>query len=98
MTETVSSSKETAVPHVAPTQTHTLSMKERIDMGKEARKRIPREMQAEWTPPKNRVDPIDLLMASSEGRIEELASRYRLRPYDGQPLCFLSRFGVDHGL
>ena len=72
MTEKVSSSQETAVIPVAPLQTHTLPTKERMDMGKEARKRVPREMQATWTPPANRVDPIDLLIASSEGRIEEL--------------------------
>ncbi|MBE2225663.1 MAG: DUF2252 domain-containing protein [Anaerolineae bacterium] len=29
-------------------------------------------MQATWTPPANRVDPIDILIASSQGRIENL--------------------------
>ena len=72
MSKNVDVQKETAVTLVSPVQTHTLTTKERMDVGKEARKRVPREMQAEWTPPANRVDPIDLLIASSEGRIEDL--------------------------
>ena len=72
MPKKVDSQEETAVTLVSPVQTHTLPTQERMDMGKEARKRVPREMQAMWTPPENRVDPIELLIASSEGRIENL--------------------------
>jgi uncharacterized protein (DUF2252 family) len=72
MPKKADSQKETAVVPVSPIQTHILSAKERVDLGKEARKRVPREIQAMWTPPANRADPIDLLIASSEGRIEDL--------------------------
>lgn len=53
-------------------QTHTLSLAERRALGKEARQQTPRDAHATWAPPADRADPIDLLIANSEGRVEEL--------------------------
>lgn len=63
---------ETAVPSHTLPQTHTLSLDERCALGKQARQQTPRERQAEWTPQQNRADPVELLISSSEGRMEDL--------------------------
>jgi hypothetical protein len=55
-----------------PVQTHTLKVEERLAKGKALREVTPRKTQKEWTSPPNRADPIDLLIESSKGRIEEL--------------------------
>lgn len=55
-----------------PVQTHTLGIKERFAKGKALRKATPRNMQEEWKPPAQRADPIELLIKSSQGRVEEL--------------------------
>jgi hypothetical protein len=55
-----------------PVQTHTLSFEERLAKGKAYRDTTGRKSQSEWKPPAHRKDPIDLLIESSKGRIEEL--------------------------
>ncbi len=55
-----------------PLQTHTLKAEERLAKGKALRDVASRKAQKEWEPPANRPDPIDLLIESSKGRIEEL--------------------------
>src|SRR5204863_120969 len=45
---------------------------ERYAAGKALRDRVPREQHGEWNPPKNRHDPVDLVIASSEGRVPGL--------------------------
>ena len=45
---------------------------ERWETGKRLRERVPREKHAGWTPPKDRPDPIDLLIKSNSTRIPEL--------------------------
>jgi uncharacterized protein (DUF2252 family) len=45
---------------------------ERWDAGKKLRDRVPRENHAGWDAPKNRPDPIDLLIKSDKGRLPEL--------------------------
>jgi uncharacterized protein (DUF2252 family) len=45
---------------------------DRYAAGKSFRARVPREAHAEWTPPANRNDPVDLAIASSKGRIPAL--------------------------
>jgi uncharacterized protein (DUF2252 family) len=55
-----------------PGQTHTLKMEERLAKGKALRDVASRKSQKEWKPPANRPDPIDLLIESSKGRVEEL--------------------------
>lgn len=62
--------QELATPAIP--QTHTLSIAERRALGKQARQQTPREAHAGWSPPPDRADPIDLLIANSQGRVEEL--------------------------
>src|SRR5437764_6985284 len=45
---------------------------ERYAAGKALRDRVPREQHGEWKAPKNRHDPVDLVIASSEGRVPGL--------------------------
>ena len=55
-----------------PPQTHILRMEERLAKGKELRGVASRKAQAEWKPPADRPDPVDMLMENSQGRVEEL--------------------------
>lgn len=55
-----------------PVQTHVLRLEDRLAQGKALRNVADRKAQSEWTPPANRADPVDLLIASSKGRLEEL--------------------------
>ena len=55
-----------------PVQTHILRLDERIAKGKALRDDATRKAQKEWKPPVNRADPVDLLIESSKGRVEEL--------------------------
>src|SRR5262245_7988704 len=45
---------------------------ERRASGKALRGRVPRQRHAEWTLPKNRRDPVEMVIESSKGRIPEL--------------------------
>lgn len=60
----------TKVP--VPAQTHILRLAERLAKGKALRKTAARQIQREWKPPASRTDPVDLLIANSKGRVEEL--------------------------
>ena len=53
-------------------QTHTLRLEERLAAGKALRDRATRKSHAEWNPPENRPDPVDLLIENSQGRMEDL--------------------------
>ncbi len=53
-------------------QTHTLKLEERYTMGRKLREQAPRKTQAVWNPPADRPDPVDLLIANSRGRMENL--------------------------
>jgi len=55
-----------------PPQTHILRLDERIAKGKALREKALRKAQAEWKPPADRPDPVDTLIESSKGRMEEL--------------------------
>ncbi len=55
-----------------PVQTHTLRVEERIAKGKALREVAARKAQMEWKPPADRPDPVDMLIESSKGRVEEL--------------------------
>lgn len=55
-----------------PLQTHVLRLDERIARGKALREKAARGAQAEWNPPAERPDPVDILIANSRGRVEEL--------------------------
>jgi uncharacterized protein (DUF2252 family) len=55
-----------------PPQTHILRTEERLAKGKTLREKTSRKSQAEWKPPVDRANPIDLLIESSKGRVEDL--------------------------
>ena len=48
------------------------SREERFAAGKWLRDRVPLEEHGTWKPPRNRPDPVDLVVASSTGRIAQL--------------------------
>lgn len=48
------------------------SCDERRASGKGLRGRVPRQQQAEWSLPRNRRNPVDMVIESSKGRIPEL--------------------------
>jgi len=60
------------VAELADQRTHTMHTAERHALGEQAQLHAPREAHAEWSPPPDRIDPIGLLIDSSEGRSEEL--------------------------
>jgi uncharacterized protein (DUF2252 family) len=45
---------------------------ERYAAGKALRDRVPREKHGEWSPPRHRRDPVEMVIESSQGRIPEL--------------------------
>jgi uncharacterized protein (DUF2252 family) len=55
-----------------PVQTHIQRLDQRLAQGKALRNVASRKAQMEWKPPANRADPVDLLIASSKGRVEDL--------------------------
>ena len=66
-------------PHVAGSRNVTtrgepgaLAADERRAQGKALRDAVPREAHAGWRPPKDRRDPVDLLVGSNEGRLAGL--------------------------
>ncbi len=59
-------------PAELPEQTHVRQEAHRAALGKALRDKCPRSQQGVWQPPENRKDPIDLLIESSEGRMEDL--------------------------
>jgi uncharacterized protein (DUF2252 family) len=48
------------------------SWEERIATGKTLREKTPRSLHAEWNPPRDREDPIDILEKSNAGRLPDL--------------------------
>jgi uncharacterized protein (DUF2252 family) len=65
-----------SLPHLTtakiPPQTNIRRREERLAMGKTLREKCPRSDQAAYSPPSNRADPVNLLIESSKGRVEEL--------------------------
>jgi uncharacterized protein (DUF2252 family) len=55
-----------------PVQTHTLRVEERLAKGKALRDVASRKAHSEFKPPAKRLDPVDLLIENSLGRMEEL--------------------------
>jgi len=49
-----------------------LPVEERVALGKSRRKQVPRSSHGEWTPAPDRPDPISLLQAQDEGRVQRL--------------------------
>jgi hypothetical protein len=51
---------------------HSVPADDLVDAGKRLRDTVPRASQGKWVSPKDRRDPIELLLASDAGRIPEL--------------------------
>jgi uncharacterized protein (DUF2252 family) len=51
---------------------HPATSDARRAAGKALRNRVPREQHGQWQPPRNRPDPVDLVIASSKDRIPQL--------------------------
>jgi uncharacterized protein (DUF2252 family) len=49
-----------------------LNIGDRLISGKTLRKKVPRSSHAQWAPPPNRPDPVELLRGSDRGRLPEL--------------------------
>jgi uncharacterized protein (DUF2252 family) len=71
-----------------PPQTHILPVKERMARGRALRDQTARKHHGAWKAPKDRRDPIEILMEQGESRLPELLPvRYaRMRP---SPFTFL---------
>jgi hypothetical protein len=78
---------ETA-PGALPPQTHTLPIKQRVELGRALRDRTARKHHGIWQPPANRRDPIEILIEQGESRLPDLLPvRYaRMKP---TPFTFL---------
>lgn len=63
--------KKLAVAELPP-QTHVQPIAERLAAGKSLRQSCPRSAHANWQPPADRADPVELLIKNSEGREEHL--------------------------
>ena len=68
---------EIALRSSAEDQFHTAS--ERRAEGKALREDVPREAHGGWKPPKDRRNPVDLLLESNEGRLPELNCESQVR-------------------
>jgi len=59
-------------PGALPPQTHTLPLKERVELGRALRDRVARKQHGAWKPPANRRDPIEILIEQGEARLPDL--------------------------
>ena len=68
-----------------PAQTHTLSLKERASLGRALRERMARKRHADWTPRRNRRDPIEILIEQGQSRLSDLLpiryARMKVSPF-----------------
>jgi uncharacterized protein (DUF2252 family) len=68
-----------------PPQTHTASVKDRTAHGQALREKVKRGDHAEWTAPKHRRDPIEILIEQGESRLPNLLplrySRMAVSPF-----------------
>jgi hypothetical protein len=82
--------------HESPTVARQRSRQQLYEEGKALRNSCPRAGHADWKPPADRVDPIEILEASNKGRLPELIPvRYgRMIP---SPSAFLPWRGRDYG-
>jgi hypothetical protein len=58
--------------HENPTLPRQRSREQLYEEGKALRDSCPRASHADWKPPADRVDPIEMLEASNKGRLPEL--------------------------
>lgn len=63
---------EQSAEQFIPSANATLTKKQKYETGKELRKKVSRSSHGSWEPQHNRFDPVELIIHSSEGRIESL--------------------------
>jgi hypothetical protein len=78
--KTAAAHAHAAPPARLPEQSHGLPHAERLAAGKALRSRVARDAFATWQPDGRRADPVDLLKASSAGRVPELEDALRALP------------------
>ena len=64
--------KGTAVRETVPSEVPYRSPAERRAEGKKLRDAVPRAQHSGWNPPKERRDPVELVLAQNEGRQQNL--------------------------
>ena len=64
--------KPTEIPSGSHAEDQYRTASERRAEGKALRENVPREDHTGWKPPKDRRDPVELLLATNEGRLPEL--------------------------
>ncbi|SJZ38982.1 Uncharacterized conserved protein, DUF2252 family [Enhydrobacter aerosaccus] len=64
------------------------SRAERMEMGRQLRKTVPRTSHAAWTPRADRADPVDILMAQNATRVQKLVPLRNARML-ASPFTFL---------
>ncbi len=68
----MSRSASARVSKSAPAKPRLMTLKERLESGRELRNSVPRESHAEWQPADDRADPVDILTAGDTDRIADL--------------------------
>jgi uncharacterized protein (DUF2252 family) len=76
------------IPDPLPPQTHARPFQERADLGQALREKCKRGSHAEWQPPANRRDPIDVLIEQGKYRLPELLPK-RYSRMSESPFAFL---------
>jgi uncharacterized protein (DUF2252 family) len=71
-----------------PAQTHTLSREDRIALGRALRERVARRRHADWTPGRDRRDPIEILIEQGHSRLPDLLP-IRYARMKASPFAFL---------
>jgi uncharacterized protein (DUF2252 family) len=71
-----------------PPQTHSLSVPERIALGRSLRQRLARRDHAHWKPHDKRRDPIDILIEQGQSRLPDLLP-LRYARMKASPFAFL---------
>jgi hypothetical protein len=61
-----------ALRQKTPSEELYRSQAERRSEGRTLRDAVPREDHSGWKPPKDRRDPVDIVLASNEGRLQNL--------------------------
>jgi|SwirhisoilCB2_FD_contig_123_125251_length_4901_multi_4_in_0_out_0_2 uncharacterized protein (DUF2252 family) len=72
MIATEETSEMNVVEMARETGKSALSIAARIEEGRALRQLVPRSAHAEWSPPADRPDPLDLLQAQDKGRVQDL--------------------------
>jgi uncharacterized protein (DUF2252 family) len=80
--------RDSQIPDALPPQTHTASIADRIARGRALRERSPRKSHADWTIPKDRRDPIEILIEEGQARVQELLP-LRYTRMKASPFAFL---------